>query len=75
MENKQFKIFLDFDGTITLNDVGEEIFNKFLNADVVKVIVDDLLNDRISSRECWESLCNAVPSINKNALDEFILAQ
>lgn len=60
---------------MTLNDVGEEIFRKFLNEDIVNTIVDDLLNDRISSRECWESLCDAVPSISRNALNEFILAQ
>ena len=75
MEKRQFKIFIDFDGTITLNDVGEEIFNKFLNADIVNVIVDDLLNDRITSRVCWENLCSAVQSINKNELDEFILSR
>lgn len=75
MGKRKFKIFIDFDGTITLNDVGEETFKKFLNADIVNVIVDGLLNDRITSRECWESLCNAVQSINKNELDEFIFSQ
>lgn len=66
---------MDFDGTITRNDVGEEIFKKFLNSDIVDKIISDLLNDRISSRECWESLCNALPPINQKELDEFILSQ
>lgn len=75
MINGRFKIFLDFDGTITKNDVGEEIFNKFLNKEIVNKIVEDLLSDRISSRECWEKLCEAAPAIQKNDLDDFILSQ
>ena len=75
MTDKHFKIFLDFDGTITKNDVGEEIFRKFLDEDIVKKIVEDLLSDKISSRECWESLCNSASGINRNEFDEFIVSQ
>lgn len=75
MIDKQFKIFLDFDGTITSNDVGEEIFKKFLDEEIVTQIVKDLLSDRISSRECWEKLCNSTIDIDSNELDKFILSQ
>ncbi|HEY6626699.1 MAG TPA: MtnX-like HAD-IB family phosphatase, partial [Ignavibacteriaceae bacterium] len=74
MIDKQFKIFLDFDGTITKNDVGEEIFKKILKEDIVKKIVDDLLADKISSRECWESLCESALIKDKNEFDDFILS-
>jgi 2,3-diketo-5-methylthio-1-phosphopentane phosphatase len=73
--DKQFKIFLDFDGTITKNDVGEEIFKKILKEDIVKKIVDELLTDRISSRECWESLCESALIKDKNEFDNFILSR
>ncbi len=75
MTDKQFKIFLDFDGTITINDVGEEIFKKFVNEEIVAGIVDQLLSGRISARECWERLCEATSGINKNDFDEFINSQ
>lgn len=75
MTDKQFKIFLDFDGTITRNDVGEEIFKKFLSENVVSKIVEDLLTDRISARECWESLCKSVQAIDKTEFDKFIHSQ
>ena len=75
MIDKQFKIFLDFDGTITKNDVGEEIFRKFLDENIVKKIVDDLLTDKISSRECWESLCESALITDNNEFDNFILSQ
>ena len=75
LTDKQFKIFLDFDGTITKNDVGEEIFRKFFDEKIVSKIVDNLLTDRISSRECWESLCESALITDKNEFDEFILSQ
>ena len=74
MTEKQFKIFLDFDGTITLNDVGEGIFRKFLDENIVNDIVEDLLSDKISSRECWEKLCNAALSIDRIQFDDYILS-
>ena len=63
---------MDFDGTITRQDVGDKIFTKFAEKDKVNKIIGDLLNDRISSRECWIKLCDAVPYVNKEELDEFI---
>ncbi len=60
---------------MTKNDVGEEIFRKFVDEDVVDRIVDDLLTDKISSRECWENLCEAASAIDKNEFDRFILSQ
>ena len=75
MIDKQFKIFLDFDGTITKNDVGEEIFKKILEEEVVNKIVEDLLTNKISSRECWENLCEPTLIKDKNEFDNFILSQ
>jgi len=75
LTDRQFKIFLDFDGTITRNDVGEAIFRKFLNAEVVDKVVEDLLTDNISARECWEQLCRLVTPIDKYEFDKFILSQ
>jgi 2,3-diketo-5-methylthio-1-phosphopentane phosphatase len=67
-----FKIFIDFDGTITNTDVGENIFLKFGNEKEVKKIIEDLLTGKVSSKECWISLCESVQQINKNELDSFI---
>jgi len=69
---KEFKIFIDFDGTITTTDVGENIFLKFANEEEVNKIIEDLLSEKISSKECWLSLCESVHHINKNELDNFI---
>jgi len=72
MMKRTLKVFVDFDGTITLEDVGEAIFKKFGETEKVKRIIGDLLSDKISSRQCWDELCDSVDNINKAELDEFI---
>ncbi len=71
--DKVFKVFVDFDGTITREDTGDAVFTKFGNSDTVKHIIDDLLNDRISARDCWLKLCESVGTVDRRELDDFIL--
>ena len=44
MMKRTIKVFVDFDGTITLEDVGEAIFKKFGKTEKVKKIfkINDL---------------------------------
>jgi 2,3-diketo-5-methylthio-1-phosphopentane phosphatase len=70
--NKKFKIFIDFDGTITTTDVGESMFLEFGNKEEVGRIIEGLLTDRISSKDCWLALCKSVSPVNKDELDNFI---
>lgn len=72
MMKRTIKVFVDFDGTITLEDVGEAIFNKFGESEKVGKTIEDLLSDKISSRQCWDDLCDSVDTVNKADLDEFI---
>lgn len=72
MKNRELKIFVDFDGTITNQDIGDSIFTKFGDWEKVNPVINDLLNDRISSRDCWDLLCSSTPSIDKAELDSFI---
>jgi 2-hydroxy-3-keto-5-methylthiopentenyl-1-phosphate phosphatase len=69
----QVKIFIDFDGTITREDVGESIFRKFGDKIKVKKIIDDLLSDKISAKESWIELCHSVDKIDIGLLNDFIL--
>src|SRR5574338_69319 len=72
MINRTIKIFVDFDGTITLEDVGEAIFKRFGNPEKVNRIIEDLLSDKISSRQCWDELCSSVDIVSKSELDKFV---
>lgn len=69
---KVFKAFVDFDGTITKSDVGEAIFREFGNTGKVNEIIEKLLKDEISAKECWLSLCDSVENFDRKSLDEFI---
>lgn len=72
MNINKFKVFVDFDGTITKVDVGEAIFREFGNASETDVIVADLLSGRITARRCWELLFKTIERIDVEKLDEFI---
>ena len=70
--DRVFKIFVDFDGTITKKDVGDAIFWKFCDKKIVNDIIEKLLSDKISARQCWVSLCEATKIPGKVELNEFI---
>ena len=72
MRKRSLKVFVDFDGTITLEDVGEAIFRKFGCAEKTNKIIEDLLSNKISSRQCWDELCNSVEYANRKELEDFI---
>jgi 2-hydroxy-3-keto-5-methylthiopentenyl-1-phosphate phosphatase len=71
--DRTFKIFVDFDGTITKEDIGDAIFSRFGRIDIVQHVIGDLLNDRISARDCWLKLCESVDYVDKKELDDLIL--
>jgi 2,3-diketo-5-methylthio-1-phosphopentane phosphatase len=73
--NKTFKIFVDFDGTITKKDVGEILFLQFGNAEKAKEIVQDWIDRKINSRESWRLLCRTIEKLDKNEFDRFIDSQ
>jgi 2,3-diketo-5-methylthio-1-phosphopentane phosphatase len=70
--DRTFKIFMDFDGTISTIDVGDELFRKFGDKELTNKIISDLLEDKITSRDCWTQLCKNAGSVNKNKWDKLI---
>lgn len=70
--DKIFKIFVDFDGTITKLDVGENLFRKFGDEASVKETIDNYLSEKISSKEMWLSLCKSATITEKQQLFDFI---
>lgn len=69
-----FKVFVDFDGTISKVDVGDSIFRKFADKEKVDEVITRLLNDEISARQSWLSMCEIAGNIDKSELDKFINA-
>jgi 2-hydroxy-3-keto-5-methylthiopentenyl-1-phosphate phosphatase len=72
MIKKEFKIFIDFDGTITQQDVGDAIFMELGDKNIVGDVIPDLLADKISAKECWSRLCNSVENVSESKLNNLI---
>ncbi len=70
--NNELKIFIDFDGTITTKDVGEEFFLKFGDATIADAIIQKWLSEEISSRQMWLELCETLSNISETDVDEFL---
>jgi 2-hydroxy-3-keto-5-methylthiopentenyl-1-phosphate phosphatase len=66
-------VLVDFDGTITQNDVGADLFDTFSKKESQK-IVSLWLKGKISSKDCLERECDLI-KISKSKLKNFSLSQ
>jgi 2,3-diketo-5-methylthio-1-phosphopentane phosphatase len=60
MTDKSFKIFVDFDGTITKIDVGENLFLKFGQKEQNQYLIDNWNSEQFDALNGWRSLCSSV---------------
>ncbi len=72
MKEKSLKIFVDFDGTITKEDVGAGIFLHFGDYNKVMTIEQKISSLEISGSEGWEKLFNVLPQVDEQKLTEFV---
>ncbi len=70
--NRKFKVFIDFDGTITKTDVGETLFINFGDAERAREIVNLYLEDKISSKETWKLLCESIDNFDEQGFLKFL---
>ena len=72
LNNRSYKIFVDFDGTITQTDVGEAMFLRFGNVVKSNAWVDEWINQKINSIELWRLLCSQVNNFDEKEFDSFL---
>ncbi len=72
MNDKSFKIFVDFDGTITKVDVGEELFLNFGNYEQNRILIDNWNVGGMNAWNGWRALCNSVEKADKNEMIEYL---
>jgi len=72
MIDKVFKIFVDFDGTITRKDVGEHMFLEFGDPVAAKEIIAQWEIGQITSVDTWTLLCKTVKNFDKIKFDSFL---
>lgn len=70
--NKSFKIFVDFDGTISCKDVGEEMFLRFADPVKAEAIARDWMDFNIKATDAWKATCNLVKNFDHDEFDSFL---
>ncbi len=73
LDNKVFKIFIDFDGTITKKDVGEELFIEFGEKEFCRNLIKDWNNGLVKPKYGWKSLCESVGIADIGKMNEYLL--
>lgn len=72
MQDKVFKIFIDFDGTITKRDVGEAFVNTFGDPVKIRQIVEDWIEEKITSPESWYLMFDTIKALDFDKFLEFL---
>lgn len=72
MSDRTFKIFVDFDGTITRQDVGEAMFLRFGDKKKAEAIIQDWINNKINAKESWQQLCDTIENFDTKEFDQFL---
>ncbi len=68
------KVFCDFDGTITKNDVGDLFFETFGDKEFYHNLVEKWRDYEISSKEMWERIAERV-KVDEDEMEKLILSQ
>ena len=76
MNYNKIRLFVDFDGTVTLKDVGDSIFETFLDPLLLRqgwhaAIIEEWKSGRLSSHECLTREC-ARTRVTKKELDRHL---
>jgi len=72
LNNNSFKIFVDFDGTISTIDIGEAMFQYFGDKEKNIKFVNDWIEENVNSSRLWKLLCSTVTNFNENKFEEFL---
>jgi 2-hydroxy-3-keto-5-methylthiopentenyl-1-phosphate phosphatase len=69
------KVFIDFDGTITKQDVGNAFFSRYAGRGQYDEMLREYKNERISAQECFRRGIAAVGKLNRDETARFVRSQ
>jgi 2-hydroxy-3-keto-5-methylthiopentenyl-1-phosphate phosphatase len=73
-DGMNYRVFCDFDGTVAVEDVGNEVFTSFANPDHWWKLVAEWREKKITSREMWSRQA-ALMRLTAHDLDRFAARQ
>ena len=66
------RIFTDFDGTMTQEDVGRELFRHFCGQDVFDAVRRRWDDGELTAPEAYDALCRSIPFLREKQLQDFL---
>ena len=72
IRDRVFKVFIDFDGTIAKQDVGDTMFYEFGNPDIVKNIIEQWDAGKIGSSTAFTRMSETLVDFSPERFSEFI---
>lgn len=72
INDRKFKIYIDFDGTITTKDIGEHMFLEFGDPEECKLIISKWLDGSLNSKEVWSQLCATINDFDEKKFEKFL---
>ncbi|MEI7811201.1 MAG: MtnX-like HAD-IB family phosphatase [Ignavibacteria bacterium] len=72
LNERNFKVFIDFDGTITTQDAGEAFVNTFGEPVKVREIIERWMNNEITSPQSWYLMFDTIKDLNLTEFERFI---
>ena len=67
-----YKLFVDFDGTITRQDIGEQLFLQFGNQEKAEAIIRRIDARELTSSEGWKALFEIMNPVSIDELTKFV---
>ncbi|MBA4250353.1 MAG: 2-hydroxy-3-keto-5-methylthiopentenyl-1-phosphate phosphatase [Chlorobiaceae bacterium] len=72
MSDRAIKIFVDFDGTITKEDVGANIFLKYGEREKVETIIEKIRDRSISALQGWIDLVATMKGVSFSEIEKYV---
>ncbi len=67
-----YKIFVDFDGTITKQDIGEQLFLQYGDTEKAEAIIEKISARELTSVEGWKALFEILNPVTINELTNYV---
>ena len=71
--DRKVRVYIDFDGTISLQDIGEQIFRVLGDSSRVEQILAAMNDQSITTTEGWHRLLETLPPMSEEMLRNFVL--
>ncbi len=72
MHNNTFKIFVDFDGTVSQKDIGELMLLHFGDSEKALKIATEWMSYNIKATDAWTASCNLIKKFDHTEFDKFL---